>query len=95
MMTGIEPLNGREMLEAELMGLPSNAGRDLSKERAEERTLQAKEEKVVKANEDAKFSLEAYLESYAELEDIAPYQGDVYDREVPPTVVPLTLDSFA
>lgn len=47
------------------------------------------------ANEDAKFSLEAYLESCAELEDVAPYQGNVDDGEVPPTVVPLTLDSFA
>ena len=95
MMTGIEPLNNREMLEGELMCLPSNAGRDLSKGRADERIIQDKEEKIVKANEDTKFNLEAYLESCAELEDVAPYQGEVDDGEVPPTVVPLTLDSFA
>ena len=95
MMTGIEPLNSREMLEGELMCLPSNAGCDWAKGRAEERIVQAKEEKIVKANEDMKFNLEAYLESYAELEDVAPYQGEIDDGEVPPTVVPLTLDSFA
>ena len=95
MMTGIEPLNSREMLEAEFMSLPSNAGRNLEKERKVARVIHAMEEKIAKENEDVKFDLEAYLESCAELEDISPYQGNMDDEEVPPTVVPLTLDSFA
>ena len=95
MLTGIEPLNSREMLEAEFMSLPSNAGRDLKSERKEAEVAQREEEKTTRANEDAKFDLEAYLESCAELEDVSPYQGATDDEEVPPTVVPLTLDSFA
>ncbi|MBQ8680107.1 MAG: type IV secretory system conjugative DNA transfer family protein [Treponema sp.] len=95
MLTGIEPLNSREMLEAEFMSLPSNAGRDLKSERKEADVAKGEEEKTTRANEDAKFDLEAYLESCAELEDVSPYQGATDDEEVPPTVVPLTLDSFA
>lgn len=95
MLTGIEPLNSREMLEAEFMSLPSNAGRDLKSKRKEVIAIKAEEEKVMRANEDAKFDLESYLESCAELEDVSPYQGAADDEEVPPTVVPLTLDSFA
>ncbi len=94
MMTGIEPLNSKDLLEAEFMSLPSNAGRDFEKEKKTERAIQIKEEKNAAANEDAKFSLETYLESCAELEDVAPYQGEVSDDGIPPTVVPLTLDSF-
>lgn len=95
MLTGIEPLNSREMLEAEFMSLPSNAGRNLKKERKEADAAKNEEEKITRANEDAKFDLEAYLESCAELEDVFPYQDAVENEEVPPTVVPLTLDSFA
>ena len=95
MLTGIEPLNSREMLEAEFMSLPSNAGRNLKKERKEADAAKNEDDKITRANEDAKFDLEAYLESCAELEDVFPYQDAVENEEVPPTVVPLTLDSFA
>ena len=90
--TGFPPPATRELLEKELIGLPSYQllhGQKHKTEAVVNNTHTLKEEV-------AEFNPVDYIQSYADIADFAsPYQGELYDDEPPPTTIPLNADSFS
>lgn len=95
METGFEPLNTMERLEGELKALPSNKGKLVGREKEENEKNQKQNDMTVNDNEDENFNIVDYLESFADIEEISPFQGEMIDGEPPPTTVPLTPDVFS
>lgn len=95
METGFEPLDTMERLEGELKALPSNKGKLAGREKEERDKNKRQNDKAVNDNEDENFNIVDYLESFADIEEISPFQGEMIDGEPPPTTVPLTPDVFS
>ena len=95
METGFAPLNTLERLENELKVLPSNKGKPVGREKEELEKKRQQNDRTVNDNEDENFNIVDYLESFADIEEVSPYQGEVIDGEPPPTTVPLTPDVFS
>ena len=95
METGFAPLNTLERLENELKVLPSNKGKPVGREKEELEKNRQQNDRTVNDNEDENFNIVDYLESFADIEEVSPYQGEVIDGEPPPTTVPLTPDVFS
>lgn len=95
METGFEPLLTMERLEGELRALPSNRGKPVGKEREDGERNKKQNDKTISENEDENFNIVDYLESFADIEEISPFQGEMIDGEPPPTTVPLTPDVFS
>ncbi len=95
METGFEPLNGMGKLENELKALPSNTGKVVGRKKEESEKNKTQADKTLNENEDENFNIVNYLESFADIEEISPFQGEMIDGEPPPTTVPLTPDIFS
>lgn len=95
METGFEPLNTMERLVGELKALPSNKDKLVGREKEESDKNKKQNDMNVNDNEDENFNIVDYLESFADIEEISPFQGEMVDGEPPPTTVPLTPDVFS
>lgn len=95
METGFEPLNTIERLEGELKALPSNKGKLVGRKKEESDKNKKQNDKTLNDNEDENFNIIDYLESFADIEEISPFQCEMIDGEPPPTTVPLTPDVFS
>lgn len=95
METGFEPLNTIECLESELKALPSNKGKLVGRKKEESDKNKKQNDKTLNDNEDENFNIVDYLESFADIEEISPFQCEMIDGEPPPTTVPLTPDVFS
>lgn len=95
METGFEPLNTIERLEGELKALPSNKGKLVGRKKEESDKNKKQNDKTLNDNEDENFNIIDYLESFADIEEISPFQCEMIDGEPPPTTIPLTPDVFS
>lgn len=95
METGFEPLNTIERLESELKALPSNKGKLVGRKKEESDKNKKQNDKTLNDNEDENFNIIDYLESFADIEEISPFQCEIIDGEPPPTTIPLTPDVFS